>query len=100
MERLRHKPHSTALPESDVALLRKQAEADENISFMLTAICGLALATRSGGSWWDLGLLAVAAFVVYARWDMLRLREAVRFLEERGAQKVQEIYLERVFPFL
>ena len=88
---LRQKARWRTLPESDVGLLRSQAEADENVSFMLTAVCGLALAMHSGWSWWDLGFLAVAAFIVHSRWDMLRLREAMRLFEERGPQKVQEI---------
>ena len=91
VERLRRKARWRTLPESDLALLRSQAEADENISFMLTVMCGLALAMQSGWSWWDLGFLAVLAFIVHSRWDMLRLREAMRLFEERGPQKVQEI---------
>ncbi len=91
VERLRCKARWRTLPESDLALLRSQAEAEENVSFMLTAVCGLVLAMHSGWSWWDLGFLAVAAFIVHSRWDMLRLREAIRLFEERGPQKVQEI---------
>jgi hypothetical protein len=91
VERLRRKARWRTLPDSDLALLRSQAEADENVSFMLTAMCGLALAMQSGWSWWDLGLLAVLAFIVHSRWDMFRLREAIRLFEERGPQKVQEI---------
>jgi hypothetical protein len=89
--RLRRKARWRTLPESDLALLRSQAEAEENVSFMLTAMCGLALAMQSHWSWWDLGFLAVLAFIVHSRWDMFRLREAMRLFEERGPQKVQEI---------
>ena len=91
VERLRRKARWRNLPESDLALLRSQAEADENVSFMLTAVSGLALAMQSHWSWWDLGFLAVLAFIVHSRWDMFRLREAMRLFEERGPQKVQEI---------
>src|SRR5436305_7945949 len=91
VERLRRTARWRTLPESDLALLRSQAEADENVSFMLTAVCGLALAMQNGWSWWDLGFLAILAFIVHSRWDMLRLREAMRLFEERAPQKVQEI---------
>jgi len=91
VERLRRRARWRTLPESDLALLRSQAEADENISFMLTAICGLALALQANWSWWDLNLLAGVAFIVHSRWDMVKLREAMRLFEERGPQKVQEI---------
>ncbi len=88
---LRLKARWRTLPESDIALLRSQAEADENTSFMLTAACALAVAIQAGWSWWDLGYLAVAGFVLFCRWDMMRLREALRLFEERGPQKVSEI---------
>jgi hypothetical protein len=91
VEGLRRKARWRTLPESDLALLRSKAEADENVSFILTAACGLALAMQSHWSWWDLGFLAIAGFIVHCRWDMLRLREAVHLFEERGPQKVQEI---------
>lgn len=91
VEGLRKKARWGTLPESDLALLRSQAEAHENVSFMLTAACGLALAMQSCWSWWDLGFLAVAAFIVHSRLDMLKLREAIRLFEDRGPQKVQEI---------
>ena len=91
VERLRRKAHGRTGPESDLALLRSLAEADENISFMLTAVCGLVLAMQSGWSWWHLGLVAIAAFIVHLRWEMVRLREAIRLFEDRGAQKAQEI---------
>jgi hypothetical protein len=88
---LRHKARWRTLPESEVGLLRSQVEADENISFMLTAACGLALAMQTGWSWWDLGYLAIAGFVLFCRWDVIRLRQAMRLFEERGPQKVSEI---------
>jgi hypothetical protein len=91
VERLRRKAHGRSLPESDLALLRSLYAADENVSFMLTAMWGLVMAMGRGWSWWDLGLLAVVAFVVHCRWNMLRLREATRLLEERGAERVQQI---------
>jgi hypothetical protein len=91
VERLRPKAHGRTGPESDLALLRSLAEADENVSFMLTAMCGLVLAMQSGWSWWDVGFVAVLAYIVHCRWEMLRLREAMRLFEDRGAQKVQEI---------
>jgi hypothetical protein len=89
--RLRQKAGWRTLPESDVDLLRSQAEADENISFMLTGVCGLALAMQAGWSRWDLGYLAVAGFILFCRWDMIRLRQALRLFQERGPQKVSEI---------
>ena len=88
---LRQKARWRTLPESDIALLRSQAEADENVSFMLTGMCGLTLAMQRAWTWWDLGFLAVAAFIVHSRWDMIRLRDAMRLFEERGPQKVEEI---------
>ena len=91
VERLRRKARWRTLPESDLALLRSQAEANENISFMLTGICALALAMQSRWSWWDLGFLAVAGFIVHCRLDMVRLRGAIRLFEERGPQTLQEI---------
>ena len=91
VERLRRKAHGRTLPESDLALLRSLAEADENVSFMLTGMCGFALAMQGGWSWWHLALVAVAAFVMYLRCELSRLREAIRFFEDRGAQKAQEI---------
>jgi len=91
VERLRRQAHGRALPESDLALLRSLAEADENVSFMLTAMCGLVMAMHSGWSWWDVGLVAVLAYIVHCRWEMCRVREAMRLFEERGAQKAREI---------
>jgi hypothetical protein len=88
---LRQKARWRTLPESDVGLLRSQAEADENISFMLTAASGLALAMQTGWSWWDLGYLAIAGFILFCRWDVTRLRQVMRLFEERGPQKVSEI---------
>ncbi len=58
---------------------------------MLTAVCGLALAMRTGWSWWDLGYLAVAGFILFCRWNMIRLRQAMRLFEEHGPQKLSEI---------
>ena len=91
VERLRRKAHGRTAPESDLALLRSLADADENVSFMLTAMYALVLAMRSDWSWWHLGLVAVAAFIVHCRWEMFRLREAIRLFEDRGAQKAQDI---------
>ena len=91
VERLRRKAHGSTGPESDLALLRSLAEADENVSFMLTGMCALVSAMQGGWSWWHLGLLAVLAFIVHLRWEMFRLREAIRLFEDRGAHKAQEI---------
>jgi len=91
VERLRRKAHGRTVPESDLALLRSLAEADENVSFMLTGMCALVLAMQSDWAWWHLGLVAVAAFIVDCRWEMVRLREAMRVFEDRGAQKAQQI---------
>ena len=91
VERLRRKGHGRTGPESDLALLRSLAEADENISFMLTGMCALVLAMQGGWSWWHLGLVAVAAFIVHCRWEMFRLREAIRRFEECGAQRAEQI---------
>ena len=91
VERLRRKAHGSTLPESDLSLLRSLAEADENLSFMLTGVCALVLATQDGWSWGHLGLVAIAAFIMYLRWELFRLRQAIRLLEECGAEKVQQI---------
>jgi hypothetical protein len=91
VERIRQKAHGRSLPESDLALLRSLAAAEENVSFMLTAAWGLVMAMDRGWSWWHLGLLVAVPFVVYLRWNVRRLREAIRLLEECGAEKVQQI---------
>jgi hypothetical protein len=49
------------------------------------------MAMDRGWSWWHLGLLVAVPFVVYLRWNMRRLLAAIRLLEERGAEKVQQI---------
>jgi len=90
VERLRRKAHGRTGPESDLALLRSLAEADENVSFMLTGMCALVLAMQDGWPWWHLGLVPIAAFIVHCRWELLRLREAIRLFEDRGAQKAQQ----------
>ena len=91
VERIRRKAHGRSLPESDLALLRSLYAAEENVSFMLAASWGLVMAMDRGWSWWHLGLLVAVPFVVYLRWNMRRLRQAIRLLEECGAEKVQQI---------
>ena len=91
VERLRRKAHGRTGPESDLALLRSLAEADENVSFMLTGMCALILAMQAGWSWWHLGFVAIAAFIIYLRWDLFRTREAIRRFEECGAQRAEQI---------
>ena len=92
VERLRRKAHGSTLPESDLSLLRSLAEADENLSFMLTGVCDLVLATQDGWSWGHLGLVAIAAFIMYLRWELFRLRQAIRIFEDRGAQKGYRLF--------
>ncbi len=67
---------------------------------MLTAMYALVLAMQSGWSWWHLGLVAVAAFIVYLRWEMVRLREAMRVFEDRGAQKSQDMTRQNINPYV
>jgi hypothetical protein len=58
---------------------------------MLTGMCALVLAMQGGWSWWHLGLVAIAAFIIYLRWDLFRTREAIRRFEECGAQRAEQI---------
>jgi len=79
------------LPESDVALLRSQIEANEGVSFMLGAMLMGTLARQRDLSWWDLWLLAGFAFVGYCRWEIVRYRRALRLFEEQGPQRIEEL---------
>lgn len=89
--RLRRWGRWRTLPQSDVALLRSQAEANENVSFML-AIMLFSLAGHHGSpSWSDLWLLCVLAFVVYCRIEAGRFRNAMRLFENQGPQMVEEL---------
>src|SRR2546427_7070730 len=89
--RLRQKACARTLPESDIDLLRWQVQAHENVSFALAAASGLVLLLRSGWSWWDLGFLGAAAFILYSCWNMIRLRQAIRLFEGQGAKNPPEI---------
>jgi len=81
---------------SDIALLQSQVDLNENISFylgvMLFAAFGVHKSLDCPGLFWS-GLLLFAglAFVVYCRLQITKLRKVIRFFQEQGPQKIEEI---------
>jgi len=80
------------LPSSDVALLRSQVEANENISFLFAmSLFGLIGRIHDLWRWSNVMLLGAFAFMVYCRWEVFRFRKAIRLFEEQGPQMVEEL---------
>jgi hypothetical protein len=90
--RLRRWGSWRTLPQSDVALIRSQAEANENGSFMLAFMLFVSVGNHCGPiSWWDLSAPLTLAFIIYCRIEAGRLREAMRLFEEQGPQMVEDL---------
>ena len=97
VRRLRRWHKWSTLPESDMVLLRSQAEANENVSFIL-AIMLFGMAGRGPLSWSHLWLLFSLAFLVFCRFEAYKFRSAMRLFEEHGPQMIEDISHKQEIP--
>jgi len=91
VERLRFWGRWRTLPRSDEVLLRSQAEANENVSFILAIILFSSAGHLGIPSWSDLWLLFVLVFIVFCRIEAGRFRSSMQLFESQGPQMVENL---------
>lgn len=79
------------LPESDAALLQTRADSFENCSFISCIILFGTIDLWKSSGYWALFCFTWLAAAMYLRWEVTRLRKALRLFQAQVPQKIEDI---------